>query len=359
VSYLNVSSLTKSYDGTAVLNGVDLAVDRGEFVSLLGPSGCGKTTILRLLAGFTHADSGHVTLDGDRIEGVPSHKRDIGFVFQDYALFPHLDVAHNVAFGLGRRKVPKDESRERVDRILEVVQLSRFANRHTSQLSGGQRQRVALARAMVVNPRLLLLDESLSALDKKMRVDMQVELREIQQTLGITTIFVTHDQEEAMTMSDRIAVMRTGQIAQLGTPTEIYHQPIDGYVARSVGDINLLDALVTGASDRGVRTRLSDGTQIDSTCPPSRWHSGDEVTVGIRPQDLSIVRQKPACASVRAEVSYLSFAGTTWNIGVEALGRLLKVQADGNGEMLQGVSAGDEVWLTWEPRSVHVLGGSA
>jgi spermidine/putrescine ABC transporter ATP-binding subunit len=358
MSYLDVSGLTKSYDGTLVLNGVDLAVDRGEFVSLLGPSGCGKTTILRLLAGFTHADSGQVTLDGEQIEGVPSYKRDIGFVFQDYALFPHLDVAHNVAFGLGRRKVPKAEMRARVDRILEVVQLGRLANRHPHQLSGGQRQRVALARAMVVNPRLLLLDESLSALDKKMRVDMQVELREIQQKLGITTIFVTHDQEEAMTMSDRIAVMRTGRIAQLGTPTEIYHRPTDGYVARAVGDINLLDAVVTGSGVHGVRARLDDGSEIDSNASPSTWHSGDQVTVGIRPQDLRIARRQPPGASVRARVSYLSFAGSTWNVGVEAVGRPLKVQADGSGEMLQGVGAGDEVWLTWERTSVHLLTGS-
>jgi len=337
-----------------VLSGVDLNVNRGEFVSLLGPSGCGKTTILRLLAGFTHADTGHVTLDGEHIEDVPSHKRDIGFVFQDYALFPHLNVARNVAFGLGRRKVPKDEIRERVERILEVVQLSRFADRDTNQLSGGQRQRVALARAMVVNPRLLLLDESLSALDKKMRVDMQVELRQIQQTLGITTIFVTHDQEEAMTMSDRIAVMRTGQIAQLGTPSEIYHKPTDGYVARAVGDINLFGGEVKGPGDPGLDVTLGDGTEI-AAASLEDFQRGDKVTVGIRPQDLSIVRQQPAGAALRARVSYLSFAGTTWNVGAEAIGQLLKVQADGNGEMLHGVNAGDEVWLTWKPERIHVL----
>ncbi len=354
MTYLTVTDLTKSYNGNPVLNGVNLTVGKGEFVSLLGPSGCGKTTILRLLAGFTDADNGQVTLDGEHIEGLASYKRDIGFVFQDYALFPHLDVSQNVAFGLARRKVPKDEIRERVERILEVVQLTPMARRDTSQLSGGQRQRVALARAMVVNPRLLLLDESLSALDKKMRVDMQVELREIQQSLGITTIFVTHDQEEAMTMSDRIAVMRTGQIAQLGTPTEIYHQPTNGYVARAVGDINLLEGVVKGPSERGLKVALAEGVEI-TVRTGSHLARNDKITIGIRPQDVSIQRQQTGEA-LRARISYLSFAGTTWNVGVEALGQLVKVQTSGNGEALQGVSAGDEVWLNWAPGSVHLLG---
>jgi putative spermidine/putrescine transport system ATP-binding protein len=234
------NAVTKRFDEVTALDGVSMSIGQGEFMTLLGPSGCGKTTLLNLAAGFLSPDSGEVLIAGKRMNDVPTYQREIGMMFQNYALFPHMNVAGNVAYGLKVRGVPRPERDRRVEAALALVRLTGFEDRTPRQLSGGQQQRVALARALVINPTVLLLDEPFSALDKNLRASMQVELREIQRKLNVTTIFVTHDQGEALSLSDRVAVMSEGCIRQLGTPQEIYRQPCDRFVASFVGDTNVL-----------------------------------------------------------------------------------------------------------------------
>ena len=229
---IQIENVVKEFDGQVILKGISLDIQENEFVTLLGPSGCGKTTLLRIIAGFLTADQGRVIMDGEDIAHVPAYKRDVNTVFQHYALFPHLDVYENIAFGLTVKKEPKDIIKQKVMRMLSLVGLEGFEHRDISLMSGGQQQRVAIARALVNEPRVLLLDESLSALDKNLRKEMQLELKEIQQEVGITFIFVTHDQEEALTMSDKIVVMKDGMIEQVGTPMEIYNEPVNAYCAR-------------------------------------------------------------------------------------------------------------------------------
>ncbi len=234
------NAVTKRFGDITALDGVSMSIRQGEFMTLLGPSGCGKTTLLNLAAGFLSPDSGEVLIAGERMNDVPTYKREIGMMFQNYALFPHMNVTGNVAYGLKVRGVPKQERDRRVEAALALVRLTGFEDRTPRQLSGGQQQRVALARALIINPTVLLLDEPFSALDKNLRASMQVELREIQRKLNVTTIFVTHDQGEALSLSDRVAVMSEGRIRQLGTPQEIYRQPCDRFVASFVGDTNVL-----------------------------------------------------------------------------------------------------------------------
>ena len=243
---LQLTGLKKTYDQTDVLKDISLTIKHGEFLTLLGPSGCGKTTLLRLIAGFEQPDTGAVTLDGLQMAGLSADKRPINTVFQQYALFPHMSVAQNVAYGLKLKKVPKDEIQTRVSEMLAMVQLSHLANRKPQDLSGGQQQRVAIARAVINRPKLLLLDEPLSALDHKLRLQMQSELKRLQRELGITFVFVTHDQEEALSMSDRIAVMKDGTFQQIGTPIEIYETPANLFTAKFIGETNLFRAEVKG-----------------------------------------------------------------------------------------------------------------
>ena len=234
------SGVTKRFGEVTALHEISLPIRRGEFMTLLGPSGCGKTTVLNLAAGFFSPDGGEILIGGERVNDVPTYQRNIGMMFQNYALFPHMTVAANVGYGLKMRHLPKPEIKRRVTDALELVKLTGYEDRKPRQLSGGQQQRVALARALVINPQVLLLDEPFSALDKNLRTSMQVELREIQRKLGVTTIFVTHDQSEALNLSDHLAVMAEGRIRQLGTPEEIYHRPCERFVASFVGDANVL-----------------------------------------------------------------------------------------------------------------------
>lgn len=280
---VQIDGVSKSFSGTIALEPVWLKIRKGEFLTLLGPSGCGKTTLLNLIAGFLEADKGELFINRELVTQVPPHKREIGIVFQNYALFPHMSVAQNIAYGLRTRRVSKAETAERVREALALVKLEDFADRRPRQLSGGQQQRVALARALVIRPRVLLLDEPFSALDRNLRTAMQVELKEIQSRLGLTTVFVTHDQSEALSMSDRIAVMSRGRIRQIGTPSDIYDRPQSHFVSTFVGDANLFSATLTETTGTVVGldvgpTRLSLDTYQDDLPAPG------PVTLFARPE---------------------------------------------------------------------------
>ena len=253
---VRTQGLIKRYDRTVAVAGIDLDIAEGEFFSLLGPSGCGKTTTLRMLAGFERPDTGQILLDGKDLAPMPPHKRPVNTVFQTYALFPFLDVWHNVAFGLHYRKISKSETEKLVGQALEMVRMGAFAKRRPAQLSGGQQQRVALARALVLNPSVLLLDEPLGALDAKLRKELQLELKSVQQSVGITFVYVTHDQEEALTMSDRLAVMADGLVEQVGTPEAVYSEPASAYVAGFLGSANVVDVEVEGPDGEAMACKL-------------------------------------------------------------------------------------------------------
>lgn len=289
-SFLQIRNVKKTFvtpegDEVHALDDVSLDINAGEFFVMLGPSGCGKTTLLRSIAGLEYPDSGVITLDGQRIDDIPAYERPVNTVFQSYALFPHMSVAENVAFGLQMEKLPKDEISKRVKEALEQVKLTGYDKRKPTQLSGGQQQRVALARALAKKPKVLLLDEPLSALDLKLRRGMQIELKRLQQDTGITFVFVTHDQEEAMSMGDRIAVFNAGQIIQLDTPREIYRRPVNSFVADFIGETNLLDGVVSGDSISlaGGGSLHRDQVADDCVVPAS-----GPVTVAIRPEDFEV-----------------------------------------------------------------------
>ena len=284
---IQLKGLTKSFDGKKIIQEFNVNVNDGEFLTILGPSGCGKTTVLRLIAGFENADQGQILLDGQDVTQLPPEQRHVNTVFQSYALFPHMTVFDNVAFGLKMQKVPKAEIEPRVLEALRMVQLEQFATRRPHQLSGGQQQRVAIARAVVNKPKVLLLDESLSALDYKLRKQMQIELKQLQRKLGITFIFVTHDQEEALSMSDRILVMRDGIVEQDGSPREIYEEPKNLFVARFIGEINVFRAKVKERLDEKRILAEVEGSIFPILCPQN-VSVGDTVNVLLRPEDLRL-----------------------------------------------------------------------
>ncbi len=285
MAFLELTGIQKRFGEVAAVQNFDLAAEAGEFVSFLGPSGCGKTTTLRMIAGFERPTSGKIVVKGVDITNRAPNQRNVGMVFQSYALFPNMTVADNVGFGLKVRKQPKDQIRKRVGELLELIHLPDKAGRYPWQLSGGQQQRVALARALAIEPQVLLLDEPLSALDAKIRVSLRNEIRAIQRQLGITTVYVTHDQEEALSLSDRIVVMSEGRIEQTGTPFEIYNFPSTGFVARFVGTLNVVSAKVL---DPTAGTLETAGQPIRAAGPISGGHSGDSVTVALRPEIISL-----------------------------------------------------------------------
>jgi spermidine/putrescine transport system ATP-binding protein len=317
---IELISLTKSYGAQLVLKGIDLVIESGEFFSLLGPSGCGKTTTLRLIGGFEENQSGKILIDGTDIAGVPPEKRPVNTVFQSYALFPHLSVADNVAFGLRFQDCTKDERRRRVGEALELVRLAEYASRKPHQLSGGQQQRVALARALVLRPRVLLLDEPLGALDAKLRRALQFELKELHREVGITFVYVTHDQEEALTMSDRLAVMREGEIEQVGSHRDVYDAPTSTYVADFLGLANLLDARVPtpGTIEVGGRAFAAPTGEVHGAC-----------TVFARPERLRVVGVGDGLVS--GPVTDVVFVGSTTHIRVAVADRQLQVVVPNDG----------------------------
>ncbi|WP_322112141.1 ABC transporter ATP-binding protein [Arboricoccus pini] len=301
--------VTRSYDGkTKVVDDLDLEIRKGEFLTLLGPSGSGKTTSLMMLAGFEQPDQGHIYLNGKPIDGLPPEARDIGVVFQNYALFPHMTVAQNVGFPLRVRGLAKAEIDRRVRDALKIVRLEDFADRRPTELSGGQQQRVALTRALVFEPQLVLMDEPLGALDKQLREQLQLEIKHIQKRLGLTILYVTHDQSEALTMSDRIAVFGAGRIQQLGHPRDIYDHPANAFVATFIGDNNLMPATVHEVRGERAAVRLGNGALIE-TSRSSHAHAGAPVTVAIRPERFVIDPSGPVAGTLAAKVSEIIYVG--------------------------------------------------
>ena len=350
VGHVAVRNLQAGYGDVTILDLDTLDVQPGEFLSVLGPSGCGKTTLLNVIAGFVDARQGQVLVDGRDVTGEPAHRRDLGIVFQSYALFPHLSVAQNVAYGLDVRKTPKAEVRRRVAEVLELVDLTAFADRRPRQLSGGQQQRVAVARALAYSPSVLLLDEPLSNLDAKLRRQMQFELRRIQKAIGTTMIFVTHDQDEALTMSDRVALLNGGKIEQIGTPEEIYRQPRTAFVADFLGAGNL------------IRATISDGravTPAGTTLPVVPGGATGDVTVVLRREHITLT--DPAQGNDEfptGEVTMRAFSGGTWHLQVRvggAAGQLIAVELADVGAERTPPREGETVRLVWDPAAVVVI----
>ncbi len=348
---IDLVSVAKVYDGVAAVQSSTFSIRRGEFFSMLGPSGCGKTTTLRMIAGFEVPTSGEIRLEGVDVSKTPPYKRNVNTVFQQYALFPHMTVWDNVAFGPRTKKLKASEVNDRVEHLLEVVRLKEFAKRKPSQLSGGQAQRVALARALVNYPSALLLDEPLAALDLKLRQAMQLELKRIQREVGITFIFVTHDQEEALTMSDRIAVMSEGVVEQIGTPEEIYHDPATAFVAGFIGSANLLPATAqsdTHASVFGQSIRL--GSSAPGVVPEA------PATVMVRPERVSVVLAEPTDRDgVKCQVVDLTFQGPIVRCELAAPDGSSIVAYLGPDHGLPMLTPGQTVWATWSPDACRVL----
>jgi spermidine/putrescine transport system ATP-binding protein len=332
--------LVKRFGDFTAVDGINLKVAPGEFFSLLGPSGCGKTTTLRMIAGFERPTEGQVVLDGTDVANVPPHKRHVNTVFQNYALFPHLNVEKNVAFGLRYKETSKGESGKMVGRALELVRLTGYEKRRPNQLSGGQQQRVALARALILNPAVLLLDEPLGALDAKLRKALQIELKAIQEEVGITFVYVTHDQEEALTMSDRLAVMSNGQIEQVGQPKEVYEEPATAYVADFLGVSNLMDATAYGPAEGGCRVRFGDFELIAGQGEPD---AHGVVRLSIRPERVDLEEAGTAGANrIPGMVERLVYVGSTMQVIVNlAPGEKVQALIQNEGEVLpfqQGTS---------------------
>ncbi|GGI04064.1 ABC transporter ATP-binding protein [Egicoccus halophilus] len=344
----------KGAEAVTAVDAIDLDIADGEFFSLLGPSGCGKTTTLRMIAGFEYPTAGSIRIFGDEVGLLPPNRRPVNTVFQSYALFPHLSVAQNIAFGLEMQKVDKREVRQRVAEVIELVQLQGRESRRPKQLSGGQQQRVALARALVNHPKVLLLDEPLGALDLKLRQAMQLELKQLQERVGITFVYVTHDQEEALTMSDRIAVMDGGRLLQVGAPTEIYDRPRTRFVADFIGDTNLMPATVVDTDT----VRLVDGTPVRVA---SGRPEGATCTLAIRPEQIGLRSPEhdrdPALDAVHGRVQRVTFLGNATSYEVVADGDAdLHVRVrQGNAPGIEHFAVGDRVRVRWLPASATVL----
>jgi spermidine/putrescine transport system ATP-binding protein len=368
VSAVELIDVTKRFGEVTAVDRMTLRIANGTFYSLLGPSGCGKTTTLRLIAGFEQPGEGEIRLDGARVEGVPPYRRNVNTVFQHYALFPHMDVARNVGYGLRQRKTGAAEEQRRVDEVLGLVRLAGYGKRRTWELSGGQQQRVALARALINRPTVLLLDEPLGALDLKLRKEMQLELKALQREVGITFVYVTHDQEEALTMSDVIVVMLDGRIQQQGSPTELYERPVNTFVANFIGVSNPIAGTVAEfdpgsrrATVEAAGLRLA-GTVTDPGANPSR---GDAVTVAIRPERLRVERRDSAAAppergwtSIDGRVRQGTYLGdqTEYRIETDNAGELVVRRQNARGATAEeGLGPGDPVRVTWHEEANLVL----
>lgn len=337
---IELKNITVAFEDEQVLDRINLSIEDKEFVTLLGPSGCGKSTTLRIIAGFIEPDEGDIVFEGKKINGVPAYKRQVNTIFQRYALFPHLNVYENIAFGLRIKKVSEKEIKERVEEILKLVNLTGYEKRNINKLSGGQQQRVAIARAIINRPKVLLLDEPLAALDLKLRKDMQNELKNIQQSLGITFIFVTHDQEEALALSDVVVVMNNGKIQQIGTPEDIYNEPKNAFVADFIGESNILDGVML--KDESVRF-----FKKDFVCVDKGFEKNEPVDVVIRPEDIDITEKDKGDLS--GTVTAVTFKGVHYEIIVDVNGFKWMVQTtDFHPE-------GAKIGLKINPEDIHIM----
>ena len=337
---IELKNITKSFDGEVVLDHINLDIYDNEFLTLLGPSGCGKTTTLRLIGGFTTPDEGDIIFMGENINELPPYKRNVNTVFQRYALFPHLNVFENVAFPLREKKVPRDEIDQRVNEMLSMVALTGFEHRSVTRLSGGQQQRVAIARALISRPKVLLLDEPLAALDLKLRKDMQQELKKIQKAMGITFVFVTHDQEEALSMSDTVVVMSEGRIQQIGTPIDIYNEPQNAFVADFIGESNILDGVMLA----DYKVNFS-GHTFD--CVDAGFEKLENVDVVIRPEDVDIVSEEKGM--LKGVVTSVTFLGVHYEIIVDIGGIKWMIQTT------DFVDVDEHIGLYIEPDAIHIM----
>ena len=357
--YIRIENVTKKFGDFTAIDNLSLDIYKSEFFSLLGPSGCGKTTLLRMLAGFENVTDGRILVDGEDMSDIPPHLRPINMMFQSYALFPHMTVEKNIAFGLKQDKLPDDVINQRVEEMLELVELTKFAKRKPNQLSGGQSQRVALARSLAKSPKLLLLDEPLGALDKRLREQTQFELMDIQEKLEVTFVIVTHDQEEAMTVSSRIGVMESGNLIQVATPTEIYEAPVNKDVADFIGDVNLLKGIYKGKDKEGTQLLSEDSNSIVYATQEVEAELEDTILFAIRPEKLEISKSKPSndINVLQGVIEDIAYGGSfsTYHVRLDN-GRILKaIRANRVRTEEHHLTWEDEVYLHWSAHSAVVL----
>jgi spermidine/putrescine transport system ATP-binding protein len=356
---ISIQNVSKNFGRVHAVQDVSLEIQRGEFFALLGASGSGKTTLLRMIAGFEPVSSGHIVIDGQRMEDVPPHLRPINMVFQNYAIFPHLNVRDNIAYGLRRLGIAKPEQVAMVDEMLELIALPGYGDRRANQLSGGQMQRVALARALILKPKVLLLDEPLGALDKQLREQMQLELRSLQQKLGITFVLVTHDQEEALTLSDRVAVMSEGRVFQVDTPNGLYDNPRSRLVAGFVGNMNFFDGTVRrSGADPALDVEGLGRMELNGQA--AGFGDGAHATVALRPEGFTLHRSCPAstCGMVRGTLQARQYLGGRQMLHVRIVGRSAPVavlQQSARGTDTDQIADGSPIWLTWLQDAVVIL----
>ena len=359
-AFIRIRGLSKKFGDFTAVDNVDLDIGRGELFSILGGSGCGKTTLLRMLAGFETPNAGSIEIDGIDVTSIPPYERPVNMMFQSYAIFPHMTVEKNIAYGLRKEHVAKEEIARRVDDVIGLVKLGEFRNRKPDQLSGGQRQRVALARALVKRPKVLLLDEPLAALDKKLREHTQFELMNIQDELGITFVVVTHDQEEAMTLSTRIAVMEQGQFLQVGAPKEIYEYPKTRFVADFIGTINTFEGEVTATDESGITLHAAECGGAITALGEYDLATGDKACIAVRPEKIYISREEPNNTDdirIRGVVDDLGYFGnlSLYRVRLES-GRLIQVsQQNRQRSATRSIEWEDQIWVSWRPQSSVVL----
>ena len=352
---VELRNVTKRFGAYEALKEASFEIRAGEFMTFLGPSGCGKTTCLRLISGFDTPTSGQIFLDGKDLTFEPPYRRDVNQVFQNYALFPHLTIYENIAFGLRMKKIPPAQIRDRVDRVVKMTSLEDFTTRKPAQLSGGQRQRVALARAIVCEPKVLLLDEPLSALDAKLRTQMRVELKQLQKKLGITFIFVTHDQEEALTMSDRVAVLNAGRVEQIGTVNEIYYKPATRFVASFIGESNIVEAEILRSEGEFLHCRLEGGLELDVRSPKPPAHS--QILLSLRPEKIRLTRENPGGRnSFPGTIEMEIFKGAVDDLTISVQGGLqLGAVLTNDGQAESDLHEGERVFARIQPEDIHIV----
>jgi len=359
--FIMVDGITKTFGSVVAVDNINLEIKQGEFFSLLGASGCGKTTLLRLLAGFEKPDKGRIFIEGEDITYLIPNKRPTNMVFQNYAIFPHMDVASNIGYGLRKEKLSNKELHHRIDHYLELIKLSGYGNRKADQLSGGQRQRVALARALIMQPKVLLLDEPLGALDKQLRANMQIELRSLQKDVGITFVFVTHDQEESLSMSDRVAVMSNGKILQVSSPDELYEKPENEEVANFIGTINFFDATVSSTNNGICSLKSKYLGMIQTNCKNNVYSTGEEVLVGIRPEKLNLHVNKPEqdWGVIEGIVENFSYLGerSHYYVKIDGLSKSVSVSSQNvnRAQINQLINDNKKVWVTFDSDSLIMI----